>query len=94
MMKSRKMRELEDRISVLEMACGNNDREHASFYTQQRENLSINESHIEIFEAMEENLSWLNGAVTFLSFATAGMLVTLASFHAKLAKLKNMMNEG
>ena len=94
MMKSKKMRELEDRVSVLEMARVDNDLKLTSFYMQQKENIGINESHIEIFEGMEKNLSWLNGAVTLLSFATAGLLVALAGSYAKLVKLKNMMNEG
>lgn len=84
MIGNKRIKELEARISVLEM-------EQNSIHEA---NTEFDQDQLELLEGMTRQMEWMKSMIILLSFATAGLLVGLLDSRSKATALKKIMNEG
>lgn len=90
----KRIKELEARISVLEMEQNSIHEANTELFGLHRHEQKIDQDQLELLEGMTRQMEWMKSMIILLSFATAGLLVGLLDSRSKATALKKIMNEG
>ena len=91
---NKRIKELEARISVLEMEQNSIHEANTELFGLHRQEQQTAQAQLELLEGMPRQREWMKSRIIRLSFATAGLLVGLLDSRSKATALKKIMNEG